>query len=218
MSGRGRSRLRDMAESLRGDGDGVLARLVARTRRDLEPAEENRHRVQKVRHVDGHGNAREVRTGKRPHMFEGAHVLCFINDTHDRVIDHAIVCVVDEAEDVRALEHMRSLTRAHFAGIPMPIHMPDFLHAMAILLGGFQVAPRSRYEPREDPIAIAAERLRHVAQSAAAAAAHSAPSPDLEGDREEAAAAALMNDRPKRRSKPRRPKATPSAAQKGSFP
>jgi hypothetical protein len=128
------------------------------------------------------------------------------------VIDHAIVCVVDEAEDVRALEHLRSLTRAHFAGVPMPIHMPDFLHALAILLGGFQVEPRSRGEAFGHPVSIAAERLRHVAQSAAAAAAHSAPSPDLAGDREEVAAAAVMKDRPKRRSKPRRPKAHPSAA------
>jgi hypothetical protein len=170
-----------------------------------------------------------ARTARRPVSFSQAAHACdadaewrafqaVLAEALECVIDHAIVCVVDEAEDVRALEHLRSLTRAHFAGIPMPIHMPDFLHAMAILLGGFQVAPRSRYEPPVDPIAIAAERLRHVAQSAAAAASHCAPSPDLEGDREEAAAAALMNDRPKRRSKPRRPKATPSAAQKGSFP
>lgn len=127
------------------------------------------------------------------------------------VIDHAIVCVVDEAEDVRALEHLRSLTRAHFAGIPMPIHMPDFLHALAILLGGFQVEPRSRCESTGHAISIAAERLRHVAQSAATAF-HSAPSPDLDGNREEVAAAAVTNTPPKRRSRPRRAKATPSVA------
>jgi hypothetical protein len=132
------------------------------------------------------------------------------------VIDHAIVCVADEPEDVRALEHLRTLTRSHFAGIPMPIRMQDFLHAMAILLGGFQVEPRPTLPfcgtGDSQPLAVAAERLRHVAQ-AAATASRCASSRERHGEPTEPLAAEPTCSPPTRRSKPRRaPKVVPTAA------
>ncbi len=132
------------------------------------------------------------------------------------VIDHAIVCVVDDADDIGALEHLRTLTRAHFAGVPMPLRMDDFLHALAILLSGFQVEPRTT-RPFCDtsdcqPLSVAAERLRYVAQSAAAAS-RSGQASAPHGDPAGAHANEPTPSQPKRRSKPRRtPKAIPTAA------
>ena len=56
--------LRDVTETLRSDRDGVAGRLAARTRLDLKAAEENRERMQKIRHVDRHWDAGKMRAGE----------------------------------------------------------------------------------------------------------------------------------------------------------
>lgn len=123
------------------------------------------------------------------------------------VIDQAILCVVDIPEDVRALEHLRSLTRAHFAGVPMPLRMHDFLHALGILLAGFQVEPRSGRWAREDSaahtVAVASERLRHVVEVAAFAAREQAEAAS-QGAAVELGYTVPPSPPSKRRSKPRR--------------
>jgi hypothetical protein len=132
-----------------------------------------------------------------------------LSESLECVIDHAIVCVVDEAEDVRALEHLRSLTRAHFAGIAMPIRMHDFLHALGILLAGFQVEPRNgRWGCEESDlhsIAVASERLRHVVQEAATATRGEERSNARRID-PDVGATEHQPPPPKRRSTPRRTK------------
>lgn len=88
------------------------------------------------------------------------------------VIDHAVICSGTDVEDVIALEHLRTLTRAHFAGLVVPIQMQEFLHALAILLSGFQIEPRRNpagSRRAAGPLRVASERLRHVAHAAAAA-------------------------------------------------
>lgn len=99
-------------------------------------------------------------------------------DAIECVIDQAVVCSAPDVDDVLALEHLRTIVRAHFAGIAVPIQMAEFLHALAILLTGFQLEPRDRRpRPMRDasPVGIASARLRHVAHAAAVAQQEPAP-------------------------------------------
>lgn len=99
-------------------------------------------------------------------------------DAIECVIDQAVVCSAPDVDDVLALEHLRTIVRAHFAGIAVPIQMAEFLHALAILLTGFQLEPRGYRTPSAmdgSPVGIASARLRHVAHAAAAAQQQPAP-------------------------------------------
>jgi hypothetical protein len=99
-------------------------------------------------------------------------------DAIECVIDQAVICSAPDVDDVLALEHLRTIVRAHFAGIAVPIQMAEFLHALAIVLTGFQLEPRGRraHPPRDgSPMGVASERLRHVAHAAVSAQQQPAP-------------------------------------------
>lgn len=134
------------------------------------------------------------------------------------VIDHAVACVREDRDDVQALEHLRTLLRAHFAGIAAPVCMHEFLQALAILLGGFQVEPRRFHRHCEtgecEPLAIASERLRYVAD-VAAAAAHAAARSQMSAEPSAQAAPGPQavqppKPRPRKRS-PSRPSKEPTS-------
>lgn len=121
------------------------------------------------------------------------------------VIDHAVACVREDRDDVQALEHLRTLLRAHFAGIAAPVCMHEFLQALAILLGGFQVEPRRFHRHCEsgecEPLAVASERLRYVAD-VAAAAAHAAARAQMSPEPSAPPAQAVPPAKPRPRKRP----------------
>ena len=135
-------------------------------------------------------------------------------DAIEYIINQRVICSAPDVDDVLALEHLRTIVRAHFAGIAVPIQMAEFLHALAILLTGFQLEPRGHrtHSARDGrPMEIASARLRHVAHAAAAARQEPAPV-----SAEEAFTAYPQEPSPRRRqraTKRRPPKdETPKAA------
>jgi hypothetical protein len=87
------------------------------------------------------------------------------------VIDHAVVRIAEGPEEIEALAHLRDVVRARCAEQPAALRSGELLHALAILLGAFDVdeLPFHDHDDTPQPIdglVVAAQRLRHIAQAA----------------------------------------------------
>jgi hypothetical protein len=74
-----------------------------------------------------------------PNRIEWRAFVAVLREAFECAITYAVASVADFPEDIRALEHLRDVVGARFAGRPAPMRTPELLHALGILLADFEV-------------------------------------------------------------------------------